>query len=67
MGDLVYEFGEANYFNNNGLALVKSVVMKSQNEHLIIRVVRGERAVSMVLTPKVWKGQGLLGCRLLPL
>lgn len=29
VGDLVYQFGEADYFNNNGLAFVKSVVMNS--------------------------------------
>jgi 26S proteasome non-ATPase regulatory subunit 9 len=61
VGDLVIEFGGVDISNNNNLLGIRDLVMKSENKPLDVYVKRGDDYQHLILTPKKWSGQGLLG------
>ena len=74
MGDKIQKFGEADWFNNEKLALVARIVGGSEGRSLDVVVLRlrdgsvDEEQVPLALVPRRdWGGRGLLGCHLLPL
>jgi len=71
VGDLVIEFGTQNATNFKSLAEIGQLVKNSENRNIRVRIQRnlpfGELVTTLTLVPKQWSGQGLLGCKLIPL
>merc|ERR1711971_120340 len=71
VGDLVIEFGTQNATNFKSLAEIGQLVKNSENRNIRVRILRnlpfGELVTTLTLVPKQWSGQGLLGCKLVPL
>ena len=54
--------------NNNKLGSLVSRVRSKQNEEIKVDLKRGEERITLKLIPSDnWDGQGLLGCRLIPI
>jgi 26S proteasome non-ATPase regulatory subunit 9 len=62
LGDLVVAFGAA-----TSLDQVKPFVLSNVGRPFAVWVERGNQRVKLEMTARTWAGEGLLGCRLLPL
>mgnify|MGYP002821377174 FL=1 len=62
LGDLVVAFGDA-----TALDQVKPFVLGHVGRPFAVWVQRGNNRVKLDMTARTWAGEGLLGCRLLPL
>ena len=62
LGDLVVAFGDA-----ISLDQVKPFVLGHVGRPFAVWVERGNNRVKLEMTARTWAGEGLLGCRLLPL
>ncbi|XP_061623982.1 26S proteasome non-ATPase regulatory subunit 9 [Phyllopteryx taeniolatus] len=67
VGDEVIEFGSVNTGNFQSLHNIASVVQHSEGKPLRVTVVRGGQRAYMSLTPQRWSGQGLMGCKIVPM
>ena len=71
VGDLVIEFGTQNATNFKSLAEIGRLVKNSENRNIRVRILQnlpfGELVTTLTLVPKQCSGQGLLGCKLVPL
>ncbi|XP_019722609.1 26S proteasome non-ATPase regulatory subunit 9 [Hippocampus comes] len=67
VGDEVIEFGSVNTGNFQNLHNIASVVQHSEGKPLRVTVVRGGQRTHMSLTPQRWSGQGLMGCKIVPM
>ncbi|XP_061527794.1 26S proteasome non-ATPase regulatory subunit 9 [Phycodurus eques] len=67
VGDEVIEFGSVNTGNFQSLHNIASVVQHSEGKPLRVMVVRGGQRANMSLTPQRWSGQGLMGCKIVPM
>ncbi|XP_061672918.1 26S proteasome non-ATPase regulatory subunit 9 [Syngnathoides biaculeatus] len=67
VGDEVVEFGSVNTGNFRNLHNIASVVQHSEGKPLRVTVVRGAQKASLSLTPQRWSGQGLMGCKIVPM
>ena len=65
--DLVVEFGTQNINNFKSLVDIGQLVQNSQNRPIRIKVLRESQVITLNLVPKKWSGQGLLGCKIVPL
>ncbi|KAK3069219.1 putative 26S proteasome regulatory subunit [Teratosphaeriaceae sp. CCFEE 6253] len=72
--DKITRFGSVNWMNHERLSKVAQVVQQSENQSILIKVLRdtghasGSATLDLRLTPRRdWGGRGLLGCHLLPL
>eukprot|EP00471_Norrisiella_sphaerica_P001980 CAMPEP_0184483308 /NCGR_PEP_ID=MMETSP0113_2-20130426/4953_1 /TAXON_ID=91329 /ORGANISM="Norrisiella sphaerica, Strain BC52" /LENGTH=241 /DNA_ID=CAMNT_0026863621 /DNA_START=8 /DNA_END=733 /DNA_ORIENTATION=+ len=64
--DTVVKFGSVNKANQNSDSL-KQIVMHSEDKPIEVVIRRKGELVRLVLTPRKWSGQGLLGCYLKPI
>ncbi|XP_022910737.1 26S proteasome non-ATPase regulatory subunit 9 [Onthophagus taurus] len=60
--DFVVEFGSINSTNFTNITDIANVVRHSEGHQLRIKLKRGDRFIVTQLLPKLWAGQGLLGC-----
>ncbi|XP_077376643.1 26S proteasome non-ATPase regulatory subunit 9 [Festucalex cinctus] len=67
VGDEVIVFGSVNTGNFQSLHNIASVVQHSEGKPLRVTVVRGGQRAHMSLTPQRWSGQGLMGCKIVPM
>lgn len=67
VGDLVLAFGTQNHANFKSLADIGQLVQNSQNRPLRVQILRSGQIQTLSLVPKKWSGQGLLGCKIIPL
>ena len=67
VGDLIIEFGTQNVTNFKSLADIGQLVQNSQNRNVRVKLLRDGKVNTLTLVPKKWSGQGLLGCKLVPL
>ncbi|XP_037115326.1 26S proteasome non-ATPase regulatory subunit 9 [Syngnathus acus] len=67
IGDEVVEFGSVNTGNFQCLNNIASVVQHSEGKPLRVTVVRGGQRAHVSLTPQRWSGQGLMGCKIVPM
>ncbi|XP_077600726.1 26S proteasome non-ATPase regulatory subunit 9-like [Stigmatopora nigra] len=67
VGDEVIEFGSVNSGNFQSLHNIASVVQHSEGKSLRVTVVREGQKANMSLTPQRWSGQGLMGCKIVPM
>lgn len=65
--DKIISFGTINSHNFQNLAQIGNLVKNCQNKNMPVRILRDERKLDLTLTPKIWSGQGLLGCNIVPL
>mmetsp|Transcript_110243 Transcript_110243/g.164981 ORF Transcript_110243/g.164981 Transcript_110243/m.164981 type:complete len:127 (-) Transcript_110243:115-495(-) len=65
-GDLICQFGYADFDNHNNLRLIRDVVIANEDNPIDIVIERNSNTLELHLTPKKWKGNGLLGCHLVP-
>nr|XP_050027657.1 26S proteasome non-ATPase regulatory subunit 9-like [Dermacentor andersoni] len=66
-GDKIVKFGSVNAENFKDVTDIAAVVQHSVGRPVNVLVKRGADAVPVVLTPKQWRGKGLLGCTVLPM
>ncbi|KJE93800.1 26S proteasome non-ATPase regulatory subunit [Capsaspora owczarzaki ATCC 30864] len=67
IGDLLLQLGSIRRHNFTNLASVGEVVRASENAPVDVLVDRHSQLLALTLTPRRWSGQGLLGCRIVPL
>jgi 26S proteasome regulatory subunit N4 len=65
--DLLISFGSVDIGTLNSMNVIPSEVAKFKNKPMDIVVLRQTVTHSLVLTPSVWSGRGLIGCHLIPL
>lgn len=65
--DLLISFGGVDISTLNPMNVIPSEVGKYTNKPMDIVVCRGSAIHSLILTPTLWSGRGLIGCRLTPL
>ncbi|KAG8234366.1 hypothetical protein J437_LFUL013254 [Ladona fulva] len=69
--DLIVQFGSVNSDNFRSLHDIGNVVKASVDtpvEVIVLRTMYGTvKKVKLTLTPRVWDGQGLLGCNIIPI
>ncbi|XP_018571733.1 26S proteasome non-ATPase regulatory subunit 9 [Anoplophora glabripennis] len=65
--DEVVEFGSVNSTNFKNITDIATVVQHSEGSQINIKLKRGERYLTVQLTPKKWAGKGLLGCTIVGL
>lgn len=63
--DKLVRFGDVTATNHNRLQAIPSRV--KANVPVAVEVVRDDEMVELTLTPRVWAGRGVLGCRLVPI
>lgn len=67
-GDRIVSFDDVHAANHNRLAGISARVRSSVDSPIAVHILRGLRRQVLLLTPTSnWDGNGLLGCRLLPL
>ena len=67
VGDLILEFGTQNAKNFKSLSDIAQLVKNSENRNVRVKLVRNGKIATLTLVPKKWSGQGLLGCKIVPL
>merc|ERR1712179_379534 len=67
VGDLILEFGTQNSTNFKSLNDIAQLVKNSENRNVRVKILRHEKISTLTLVPKKWSGQGLLGCKIVPL
>ncbi|XP_022658486.1 26S proteasome non-ATPase regulatory subunit 9-like isoform X2 [Varroa jacobsoni] len=67
--DLITNFGSIHIDNFNGMMSIAGLVQNSIGKALKIRLLRGLSLAQydILLVPKSWSGQGVLGCKIVPL
>lgn len=65
--DEVVEFGSVNSTNFRNITDIATVVQHSEGSQINVKLKRGERYLTVQLTPKKWAGKGLLGCTIVGL
>lgn len=65
--DLILEFGSIHYRNFKALTDIKSLAENSRYKAINIKIKRKSDIMVLPLTPRPWAGEGLLGCRVIPL
>lgn len=65
-GDAIVKFGNVNYNVTNPLEKISAIVKNSINKEINVEVFRkgANESVKLVLIPKQWSGNGVLGCKL---
>ncbi|CAG9807900.1 unnamed protein product [Chironomus riparius] len=64
MNDRILTFGSINCYNFKDLNQIGELVNNSKNHHIKIKLRRNEIDLELILTPKIWNGQGLLGFKI---
>jgi 26S proteasome non-ATPase regulatory subunit 9 len=59
--DLILSFGSININNFKDLQQIGELVKNCQNQQVKINIRRNTSHVELILVPKIWNGQGLLG------
>ena len=67
VGDQVVELGTFSKNNFKNLMEIGQSVQNSQNRNIRVKVLRNGKVTTLTLVPKRWSGQGLIGCKLVPL
>ena len=67
VGDLILEFGTQNATNFKSLNDIAQLVKNSENRNVRVKILRHGKIATLTLVPKRWSGQGLLGCKIVPL
>ena len=67
VGDLILEFGTQNATNFKSLNDIAQLVKNSENRNVRVKILRHGKIATLTLVPKRWSGQGLLGCKIIPL
>lgn len=67
VGDKILQFGSVVHSNFKNMSSIASVVKHSRNRSIRVHLNRGGLEISLPLTPREWDGQGLLGCKIVPL
>ena len=67
VGDLILEFGTQNATNFKSLNDIAQLVKNSENRNVRVKILRHGKIAALTLVPKRWSGQGLLGCKIVPL
>lgn len=63
--DLILKFGSIEKKNFINLAQIGELVKSSQNKQINVRIRRsGSEEVELIIVPKIWSGQGLLGFKI---
>ena len=62
--DRILTFGSINCKNFKDLHQIGELVNDSKNHQIKIKIRRIENDVELILTPKTWNGQGLLGFKI---
>lgn len=65
--DEILEFGSINDTNFKSIEQLGEIVRHSQNQELTLKIKRDGNQLEMKLTPKLWAGCGLLGCKIVSL
>lgn len=65
--DMIMSFGSVNSDNFKDLSQIGELVKSSQNHPLKVKVRRNGNIIELILVPKVWSGQGLLGFKVAPI
>lgn len=65
--DLILEFGYLSYRNFKALTDIKHMVETHVHKILNVKVKRKSDIIVLRLTPQRWQGEGVLGCRVIPL
>jgi len=65
--DLITSFGFVNINNHENLSNIRNVVVANENREILVDVIRAGERRQLKLVPKRWRGQGLLGCQVVPL
>ncbi|XP_074030462.1 26S proteasome non-ATPase regulatory subunit 9 isoform X2 [Leptinotarsa decemlineata] len=65
--DEVVEFGSVNANNFKSITDIATVVQHSDGTQVNVKLKRGDRFLTVQLTPKKWRGRGLLGCNIVSL
>jgi 26S proteasome non-ATPase regulatory subunit 9 len=62
--DRILAFGSINCTNFKDLSQIGELVNNSKNHQIKIKLRRNENDLELILTPKQWAGQGLLGFKI---
>jgi 26S proteasome regulatory subunit N4 len=63
--DLILKFGSFTHSNFTSLAEIGELVKNSQNQKINVKIRRdGTKEMELIIIPKVWSGQGLLGFKI---
>ena len=62
--DRILTFGSINCNNFKDLSQIGELVNNSKNHQIKIKLKRNESDLELILTPKIWTGQGLLGFKI---
>jgi 26S proteasome non-ATPase regulatory subunit 9 len=65
--DKIVTFGTVNYLNSNGLSTLQEFVKTAEGTDVRVVLLRGESVLNLVLRPKRWAGNGIIGCRFRPI
>ncbi|CAJ0944794.1 unnamed protein product, partial [Mesorhabditis belari] len=63
-GDELLQWGPVHYDVFTNMKDVVDTAMNSESQILRVTVLRKERPIRLEITPRKWRGQGLLGCKL---
>lgn len=64
--DEIMEFGSVNRGNFRNLMQIAEVARNRRNQQIVVKARRNSRMHDLILIPKVWAGQGLMGCHIIP-
>lgn len=67
LNDLILSFGTINFGNFSQLQQIGDLVKNSQNHQIKVKIRRNGTQIELILVPKIWSGQGLLGFKVAPL
>jgi len=67
VGDKITQFGSVTKKNFESLIDIAQVARHSIDKTITVSLLREDREQRLSLTPRNWSGQGLLGCKVVPL
>ncbi|GAB6028419.1 26S proteasome non-ATPase regulatory subunit 9 [Chamberlinius hualienensis] len=67
VGDIICEFGSVNKRNFSSVQDIGSLVQHSVGRSVGLVILRDRKKVNLSMKPRTWIGQGLLGCRIVPI
>jgi 26S proteasome non-ATPase regulatory subunit 9 len=62
--DMILKFGSITQKNFTNLAQIGELVKNSQNQQINVKIRRNGTEEDLIIIPKVWHGQGLLGFKI---
>jgi Nas2 N_terminal domain len=67
-GDMVLQFGDIDHTNHHNLSAIGELVQRSalHQEEVDVQIMRDSSVMFVKLNPSPWKGNGLLGCLIVP-